>query len=72
MIIPQIEEKCNRKENHMTNYTIDTQTLAEIIAIVQEMSAQSRRDLLLVGQGIVMGEQNRKEKDHAKAATVAG
>ena len=53
----------------MTNYTIDTQTLAEIIAIVQEMSAQSRR----VGQGIVMGEQNRKEKDHhAKAATVAG
>lgn len=42
-------------------YTIDTQTLAEIIAIVQEMSAQSRRDLLLVGQGIVMGEQNRKE-----------
>ena len=44
----------------MTNYTIDTQTLAEIIAIVQEMSAQSRRDLLLVGQGIVMGEQNRK------------
>lgn len=56
----------------MTNYTIDTQTLAEIIAIVQEMSAQSRRDLLLVGQGIVMGEQNRKEKDHAKATTVAG
>lgn len=57
----------------MTNYTIDTQTLAEIIAIVQEMSAQSRRDLLLVGQGIVMGEQNRKEKDHhAKAATVTG
>lgn len=56
----------------MTNYTIDTQTLAEIIAIVQEMSAQSRRDLLLVGQGIVMGEQNRKEKDHAKTATVAG
>ena len=56
----------------MTNYTIDTQTLAEIIAIVQEMSAQSRRDLLLVGQGIVMGEQNRKEKDHhAKATTVA-
>lgn len=57
----------------MTNYTIDTQTLAEIIAIVQEMSTQSRRDLLLVGQGIVMGEQNRKEKnDHAKTAAVAG
>lgn len=42
-------------------YTIDTQTLAEIIAIVQTMSEKSRRDLLLVGQGIVMGEQNRKE-----------
>lgn len=49
-------------------YTINTQTLAEIIAIVQTMSEKSRRDLLLVGQGIVMGEQNRKETDINAAA----
>lgn len=44
----------------------ETKTLAEIISIVQTMSDKSKRDFLLVGQGIVMGEQNRKEvSDHA-------
>ena len=46
----------------------ETKTLAEIISIVQTMSDKSKRDFLLVGQGIVMGEQNRKEvNDHAAA-----
>ena len=39
----------------------ENKTLAEIISIVQTMSDKSKRDFLLVGQGIVMGEQNRKE-----------
>lgn len=39
----------------------ETKTLAEIISIVQTMSDKSKRDFLLVGQGIVMGEKNRKE-----------
>lgn len=39
----------------------ETKTLAEIISIVQTMTDKSKRDFLLVGQGIVMGEQNRKE-----------
>lgn len=39
----------------------ETKTLAEIITIVQTMSDKSKRDFLLVGQGIVMGEKNRKE-----------
>ena len=39
----------------------ETNTLAEIISIVQTMTDKSKRDFLLVGQGIVMGEQNRKE-----------
>lgn len=47
----------------------ETKTLAEIISIVQTMSDKSKRDFLLVGQGIVMGEQNRKEvNDHAATA----
>lgn len=47
----------------------ETKTLAEIISIVQTMSDKSKRDFLLVGQGIVMGEQNRKEvSDHAATA----
>ena len=44
----------------------ETKTLAELIAIIQTMTDKSKRDFLLVGQGIVMGEQNRKEvNDHA-------
>ena len=39
----------------------ETKTLAELIAIIQTMTDKSKRDFLLVGQGIVMGEQNRKE-----------
>ena len=39
----------------------ETKTLAELIAIIQSMTDKSKRDFLLVGQGIVMGEQNRKE-----------
>ena len=39
----------------------ETKTLAELIAIIQAMTDKSKRDFLLVGQGIVMGEQNRKE-----------
>lgn len=47
----------------------ETKTLAEIISIVQTMTDKSKRDFLLVGQGIVMGEQNRKEvNDHAATA----
>ena len=47
----------------------ETKTLAELIAIIQTMTDKSKRDFLLVGQGIVMGEQNRKEvNDHAAAA----
>ena len=36
----------------------ETKTLAELIAIIQTMTDKSKRDFLLVGQGIVMGEQN--------------
>lgn len=51
----------------------ETKTLAEIISIVQTMSDKSKRDFLLVGQGIVMGEQNRKEvSDNAAATQNAG
>ena len=39
----------------------ETQTLAELIAIIQTMTDKSKRDFLLVCQGIVMGELNRKE-----------
>lgn len=39
----------------------ETKTLAELIAIIQTMTDKSKRDFLLVGQGIVMGEQNRRE-----------
>ena len=47
----------------------ETKTLAELIAIIQTMTDKSKRDFLLVGQGIVMGEQNRKEViDNAAAA----
>ena len=47
----------------------ETKTLAELIAIIQTMTDKSKRDFLLVGQGIVMGEQNRKEaNDHAETA----
>lgn len=47
----------------------ETKTLAELIAIIQTMTDKSKRDFLLVGQGIVMGEQNRKEaNDHAATA----
>ena len=47
----------------------ETKILAELIAIIQIMTDKSKRDFLLVGQGIVMGEQNRKEvSDHAATA----
>ena len=47
----------------------ETKTLAELIAIIQTMTDKSKRDVLLVGQGIVMGEQNRKEvNDNAATA----
>ena len=47
----------------------ETKTLAELIAIIQTMTDKSKRDVLLVGQGIVMGEQNRKEvSDNAATA----
>ena len=47
----------------------ETKTLAELIAIIQTMTDKSKRDFLLVGQGIVMGEQNRKEvNDNAPAS----
>ena len=47
----------------------ETKTLAELIAIIQTMTDKSKRDFLLVGQGIVMGEQNRKEvSDNAATA----
>lgn len=44
----------------------ETEILASIIQIIQSMSAQSRRDLLLMGRGILLGEQNRKCDDHAE------
>ena len=44
----------------------ETEILASIIQIIQSMSAQSRRDLLLMGRGILLGEQNRKRDDHAE------
>ena len=44
----------------------ETEILASIIQIIQSMSAQSRRDLLLMGHGILLGEQNRKRDDHAE------
>ena len=44
----------------------ETKTLAALIAIIQTMTDKYKRDFMLVGQGIVMGEQNRKEvNDHA-------
>ena len=47
----------------------ETKTLAELIAIIQTMTDKSKHDFLLVGQGIVIGEQNRKEvSDHAATA----
>ena len=47
----------------------ETKTLAELIAIIQTMTDKSKRDFLLVGQGIVMGEQNRREvRDNAATA----
>ena len=47
----------------------ETKTLAELIAIIQSMTDKSKRDFLLVGQGIVMGEQNRREvSDNAATA----
>ena len=47
----------------------EIKTLAELIAIIQTMTDKSKRDFLLVGQGIVMGEQNRKEvSDNAATA----
>ena len=45
----------------------ETKTLAELIAIIQTMTDKSKRDFLLVGQGIVMGEQNRKEVNDSAA-----
>lgn len=41
----------------------ETKILAEIIQIIQSMSEKSRRDLLLVGQGILLGEQNRTDAE---------
>ena len=47
----------------------ETKTLAELIAIIQTMTDKSNRDFLLVDQGIVLGEQHRKEAgDHAATA----
>ena len=47
----------------------ETKTLAELITIIQTMTDKFKRDFLLVGQGIVMGEQNRKEvSDNATTA----
>ena len=53
-----------KEEKLMT--TKETEILASIIQIIQSMSAQSRRDLLLMGRGILLGEQNRKRDDHAE------
>ena len=47
----------------------ETKTLAELIAIIQTMTDKSKRDFLLVGQGIVMGEQNRKEANDNAATS---
>ena len=59
-------QECHTKKEVIFMTAKETEILASIIQIIQSMSAQSRRDLLLMGRGILLGEQNRKRDDHAE------